>query len=238
MASTSETGNDISVVNLKTLYEYLETLPNYKPTRAAISVANLKQLHTDLTPAVTTLRNIRKDYAAAVDEQQALFKPFPKFITRVIKAVRTSVDDKEQADTAESIRKKIAGTRITAKKKDPEATEISTSQLSYDSQNKNFRELIAAINKIPGYTPNEVELTVPELEKVVINMEEKVANVSRLEGIIVNAKNTRDKLLFSPKTGLIDLVELVKQYMGSAFGDSSPELKYVRKLKFRRQKLK
>ncbi len=192
MTSTSETGNDISVVNLKTLYEYLETLPNYKPTRAAISVANLKHLHTDLTPAVTTLRTIRKDYAAAVDEQQALFKPFPKFITRVIKAVRTSVDDKEQADTAESIRKKIAGTRITAKKKDPEAIEISTSQLSYDSQNKNFRELIAAINKIPGYTPNEAELTIQELEKVVINMEEKVANVSRLEGIIVNAKkNTR-----------------------------------------------
>ena len=238
MASTSETGNEINVVNLKTLYEYLESLPNYKPSREAISIANLKKVHTDLTPSVSTLRDIRVDYADAVDEQQALFKPFKKHITRVMKAVRTSVEDQEQADTAESICKKIAGTRITAKKKDPEATQISTAQLSYDSQTKNFRELIAEIKKIPGYKPNETELTISVLEKMATDMEDKVAAVNKLEGIIVNAKKTRDLLLYSPKTGLLDLVELVKQYMGSAFGDPSPELKYVRKLKFRRVNLK
>ena len=143
MASTSETGHTKNVSNLKTLNGYLASLgAQYNPTKNSIVLAQLQALHTNAEKALTDIQNAFPAFAAAVDEQEAIFKPLDKLVTRVVRAYKAAVDNPAEAETGISLQKKINGKgKKTNPRQEPKEGEdpISTSQLSYDNRQANFK---------------------------------------------------------------------------------------------------
>jgi len=64
----------------------------------------------------------------------------------------------------------------------------------------------------------------------------KVANTAAIgtNTVLSNARIERDKVLYKPETGLVDIVDDVKKYVKSLFGASTPQYKQISGLKFTR----
>ena len=137
MASTSETGHTKNVSNLKSLNGYPGSPgTQYNPTKNSTVLARLQALHTNAGKAPADIRNAFPTFAAAVDEQEALFKPLNKLVSRVVRAYRAAVDNPAEAETAISLQKKL--------------TEKAKKQIPARNQKK---------AKIPSQPPNSLTTT-------------------------------------------------------------------------------
>jgi hypothetical protein len=50
---------------------------------------------------------------------------------------------------------------------------------------------------------------------------------------LASARQERNKLLYAPKTGMMDTALAVKEYVKAVFGTSSPQYKEVQHIRFR-----
>ena len=113
-----------------------------------------------------------------------------------------------------------------------EVVEISSSQLSYDNRLDNLDKLIKYLANVTEYTPNEDDLKITALKDVYTDLEEKNKAAKEIGEPLTNARIARNKILYTPKTGLVDTALAVKKYILSVFGAATPEYKQVSKLKF------
>jgi hypothetical protein len=238
MASNSETGHAKNVANLKTLNVYLASLgAKYNPTKKSITLAQLQTLHTNADQSLTAIQDAFPFFTAAVDDQEAAFKPLDKLVTRVIRAYKASVDNPAEAETAISLQKEI---RVGGKKKDPkkepaegEADPISDSQLSYDNRQANFQLLVKTVAANPDYKPNEPELQATALQAYADDLRQKTEAVDGVATPIINGRINRNEVLYHPTTGLYPtVITAVKNYIISVFGAGSPQIRYINTLKF------
>ena len=234
MSSTSEKGHAKNVANLNTLITYLTSLqPDYNPTKAALAVANLQTLYTGCSTAMDNIKAALPPYSAAVDAQELAFKPLSKLITRVLNSYATVVDDKQELQTAISLKNKITGTGPKPKKpENPTEDSVSQSKLSYDNRIDNLFALIKVLENNSNYKPNETDLQTGSLTTIAKNLKAKTQAVDVELTKVLLAKQQRNKLLYTPKTGLIDLVKDIKTYIISVYGTNSPQIRFINKLQF------
>ena len=158
-------------------------------------------------------------------------------------ALKVSGASDAVVDGANTINRKIQGERATPKKTEEEkqalkeqgkeVIEISTAQLSYDNRLDNFDKLIKYLANVTEYAPNEDDLKIATLKDVYTVLQEKNKAAKEIGEPLTNARIARNKVLYTPKTGLVDTALDVKKYILSVFGASSPEYKQVNKLAFK-----
>lgn len=239
MSSTSETGHTKNVTNSKTLNTYLGTLgADYNPTKPSIMLPALQATHTDADKALTNIQNDLPAFSAAVDAQEAVYKPLNKLVTRMVRAYKSAIENPAEAETVIALQKKINGKpkKIDPKKEPVEGEEdpVSTSQLSYDNRQANFQLLVKTMAANSNYKPNETDLQIVTLQPYADDLKLKTEAVDTTYAPIVNARINRNKILYHPKTGLVPvLVPAVKDYIISVYGANSPQIRYINKLKFR-----
>ncbi len=114
---------------------------------------------------------------------------------------------------------------------------ISTAQLSFDNLIQHMAAFIALLQSIPSYSPNEVDLKLTALNTYLANLTatNNAAVVAHTK--INNTRIARNKVLYTPITGLCDIGEEVKDYIKSVYGTNAPEYKQIRSIKFKPQKL-
>jgi hypothetical protein len=88
----------------------------------------------------------------------------------------------------------------------------------------------------PLYAPNEAALKLPALNTLLTSLTATNTAVINATTAWSNARIARDKTLYLPGTGLIDVVKDVKAYVKSLFGASSPEYKQLSHLRFKKAK--
>jgi hypothetical protein len=108
--------------------------------------------------------------------------------------------------------------------------------MSFDNRISNFDKLIQLLAAQPGYTPNEADLAVAGLTTLHTSMVTVNTAVVDSYTALSNARIARDKQLYRPGTGLVDVALDAKSYIKSLFGASSPEYHQVSKLQFTRQR--
>jgi len=150
-------------------------------------------------------------------------------------------------ESAKTLVRKIQGSRAKAKLTEVEkkaleaegksATEISTSQMSYNSRLENFAKLINLLASVPQYKPNEVELTVAALTTMYNDLKAKNAAVVAATIPLSNTRISRNDILYKKLTGLVDIAFDTKVYIKSEFGATSPQYKQVSKLEFKALKI-
>ena len=246
MSSTSETGHAKNVANFQDLISFCNGYgASYNPNKASITLAALGTKHTD---AITALAAVNTNIPAstnAINQREIVFNPLNKLITRVLNAVAASDVSKQVIDDVKTITRKLQGKRATPKiptiiddpttPADESQKSISASQMSFDQRIQNMDKLIQLLTSLPGYKPNEPELSIAALTTLFNNM--IAANTAAINAYtpLSNARIERNKILYNEITGLVTVAANVKTYIKSLFGATSPQYKQVSKLKFKNE---
>ena len=243
MVSTNETGHQKNVANFDALIAFATGYgASYNPSKASLAIDALKALSDQAKGAINAVSAAEPAYKNAVAAREAAFAPLSKLTTRIINALKATDAAKQVVDDAKSVARKIQGTRAKAKLTDEqkkalaeqgkEVVEISTSQMSFDNRLDNFFKLTQLLASVPEYAPNETELKVDTLNRMMDDLKAKNAAVMDATTPLSNARITRNEILYKVDYGLYDVAADVKAYIKSVFGASSPQYRQVSKIKF------
>lgn len=242
MSSTSEVGHAKNVANFADLIAYCTAYGStYSPSKTTLQ---LTELNTLLTSAQTELANVttaKNAFDTATGNRQLAFEPLKPLATKIVNYLSvTDATDQTIAD-AKTINNKLQGRRAkntTPPKPDngqpSTGNQISVSRQSYDMLAENFSALIDLVSSVPSYTPNETELTTASLNTYLRQLQTANTNVINAEVAYSNARISRDTILYSDDTGLIDIASDVKKYVKAIFGATSPQYKQISGIKFKK----
>ena len=236
MASTSETGHAKNVDNLGLLISNIASYGDrYKPTNPSILLEALKKMEADGRAAVLAVNDAMPIYSRATIERDNAFAPLGQLVTRSLNSLRASSSSEQTDEAASAIVRKIRGNRTTAKTAaatDVKVATVSTSQQSYDSVIDNYERYIQYIAATPEYAPNEEDIKLPVLKALAVDLRAKNTACNNARVAIDNARMARNRVLYTPLTGLVDVALDAKTYIKSLFGSTSPEYKQVAKIDF------
>jgi hypothetical protein len=236
--SKSETGHAKNAANFSQLINVVEGYGvKYSPTVAELTVAKLKTLRNNIDVALTTVANAETPYRVAVDHRQDSFDGMSKLATRVLNALAVVGTEREIKDAQTLVRKIRGGgkTKPKPKTEDPakDAKGTSTSQMSYDNRVSNFMTLVALLNGILAYKPNEADLKVASLTSYLNALPGLGEAVGKAAVALAKARASRDGLLYGKGGGAMDVGLKVKKYVKSVFGSTSSEYRRVAKIELK-----
>ena len=207
----------------------------YKPTNPSILLEALKKMEADGRAAVLAVNDAMPIYSRATIERDNAFDPLGQLVTRSLNSLRASSSSEETDEAASAIVRKIRGNRTTAKAAattDVKVATVSTSQQSYDSVLDNYERYVQYIAATPEYAPNEDDIKLPALKALAVELRAKNTACNNAKVAIDNARMARNRVLYTPLTGLVDVALDAKTYIKSLFGATSPEYKQVAKIDF------
>ena len=240
MSSTSEVGHAKNVANFADLITYCNAYgATYNPSKTALQLASLNTLLTSAQTEISNVVTAKNAFDTATGDRQLAFAPLKSLATKVFNSLSvTDATDQTLAD-AKTINNKLQGKRAKAVAENPTPENgtpanntVSVSRQSYDSLTENFSALIDLVSSVPSYTPNEADLSIASLTTFRDNLQTANTNVITTEVAYSNARISRDNVLYSKDTGLVDVAMDVKNYVKSIFGATSPQYKQVSGIKF------
>ncbi|QIG88524.1 hypothetical protein G6R40_02100 [Chryseobacterium sp. POL2] len=243
MKSTSETGHAKNVANFQDLIEFVTTYgTNYNPSKESLK---LPQLITQKTSAETTLTDVitkNTEYNNKVNERVSAFSGLKSLSTRLINALQTTDATKQTIDDAKTYNRKLQGkkaisTQIPPDTNTPAPNTISTSQQSYDQLIQHFIGLKSVLEAEPSYTPNETDLQIASLDTKISDLTSKNTAVSTAYANVSNSRISRNKVLYTDPTSLVETANEVKKYIKSVFGVTSPEYAQVKGIEFTKPRI-
>ena len=244
MNQISETGHAMNMINFQSLLTFIDSLGDlYNPSRECIKRESLQTLLDNTQESFNSLYITQSNYTLAVDDRIAAFEPLSKLVTRVFNSLKASDSSVETDESVRTIVRKIQGKRATplvsSEYTDSESTEVkeikhkSTSQMSYNSRLENFEWFIIFLSKIPEYNPNEEDLKIESLKTLHSDLKAKNNLVMTAHSKMETERTQRNKMLYQPLTGIVDISIDIKNYIKSLFGASSHQYKQISKLHFK-----
>ena len=242
MTAKSESGHANVVANFEKLIAHITAFGSvYNPSRVNLQIPVLNNQLGAAKTCLAVLHNAESAYAGAIKARELAFIPFSKLITRVSNALKASDSSTQIDETAAGIIRKLQGKRATPKKTEEEKKraeesgqeihEISTSQMGFDNRLDNFDKLIKLLASVPGYAPNEPELSIAGLSALQNELLAKNTAVLTAEPPLKQARLLRNELLYQDKTGISDIALDVKSYVKSIFGATDPQFKIISSIK-------
>ncbi len=232
-----ETGHVKNVANFSDLISKVQDLGTvYNPANASLKLDALTAVQKIGQEAIDKVSNSFSDYKAAINKRNLTFEPLSKLSTSIVYMLDLLNAPKQSVKNAKTIARKIKGER--AKKINPENLDkkhISASQMSFDNRVANFKLLIDLLQNIPEYKPNEKDLQIDSLIALHKIMVEKNLEVINARTSLGSLRDARNKILYSPTTGMYDIALASKKYVRVLFGTESKEYKRVRKIIFKKQ---
>ena len=243
MKSHSEVGHAKNVANFADLIAYCTAYgTTYNPSKAALQ---LTALNTLLTSAQTELANVttaKNTFNTVTGDRQLTFEPLKPLATKVFNYLSVTDAISEIIADAKTINNKLQGKRTGTTAENPptegenQNNTVSVSRQSYDMLTENFSALIDLVSSVPSYTPNETELTTTSLTAYLGELQTANTNVINAEVAYSNARISRNSVLYSENTGLVDIASDVKKYVKAIFGATSPQYKQISGIKFTKPK--
>jgi len=244
MASTTESGHAKNVSNLESLISFVKGYgATYNPSKDSIKIVALELILANAKQSLIDIDTLFPAYTNAVSAREFAFAPLSKIITRVNNAIKATDTTELVDDSVKTLVRKIQGTRASAKISDEdkkllaedgkEVNQISASQMGYDNRVENLYKLLMLLNSIPQYNPNEEELKISTLTALYEDLKTKNTAVVETTTPLSNSRIARNKVMYKPLSGLVDIAFDTKVYIKSVFGPSSPQYKQVSKLEFK-----
>lgn len=241
MAKQNETGHAINVANFEDLIAVCTGYgASYNPVKNSLTLVNLNSRHQQTKNIADAVNSALPVNTNAINAREQAFAPLKQLATRIPYAVAASDVPANAVADVKTIVRKLQGKRATPKATDNPATpenesekSISAVQLSFDSRVENLDKLIELLATLPGYNPNEPELTVAGLTTLLASLKSANTAVINSYTALANARLNRNDELYNPQTGLLPLAADVKAYIKSVFGVSSPQYKLAGKIKFK-----
>lgn len=242
MGEINETGHAMNVGNFFKLTSYCQGYGRkYNPTNPNLQIANLRLLGDNAKSLSGIVNELLPPRDAARTARALAFKPLSPLATRLLNAIKASTTDSKVDDNIKTYVRKIKGERASDKIEvakvagvaaTDETNQQSSSQLDFNNRLNFLDILIKQLAFIPQYAPNELELQVASLQAMYNDLSAKNTVAVETEVNIDNARIARDKVMYTPLTGLVDVALVTKLYVKSVFGPTSAEYKQISGLKF------
>jgi hypothetical protein len=243
MASKSETGYAVNIINLEKVWASAKSWGTaYAPNNTDILPAALK-IELDAEKALLKKVNEKApDWVNAVNAREDAIEDLSTLCRRIWESVVSSKASAKFADDIKSLVKKITGVRATPKivmtkdatplPTDQSITQISASQMGIDNRLNHFDALIQLLKSETLYSPNEPELKTTALEAKYTAIADANSAVIAALPVLDNARIALKERLYTAAGNGAELSGKVKQYARSAFGPSSNQYKQISGLKF------
>lgn len=238
--STSEVGHAKNVAQLSVMIDALELLELYNPINPKITIIDLRKKYTeydDLIGIVNQKESINND---VINQRQYAYKDLGPYTTRLYNSASVISEDPKLMEDMRTVVNKIQGElAMPQTNEDEEGQEIkeprSSSQQSFDYLAANFKKLVEYLERIPGYLPNEEDLTIPVVKAYLADLIMHNKNASKSLKALQKARLNRDKALYNEEEGLYYRQLTVKKYVRSVYGADSPESEQISGIEFKDQ---
>lgn len=235
MASNSESGHANNVANFKLLIDECSSFGSkYQPSNVDLSIGSMTSLWTSGNDAHVALTNALINSKTPIAARTTLFTPVNKLVTKTLNYFESTKASKQLKSNAKTIADRIRGAAKVDKQENPD--DVSVSHQGFVQKQDYFRQLLELYKSDANYAPNEDELKIATLQTLSDEMKKSNDNIGTIIAPLGNALIARNKALYSPETGLVDVAQLSKDYVQGVYGASAPETKNVRKIKFKRPK--
>ncbi len=239
MASNSETGHAVNIANFKLLIDKCTGFgANYNPSNANLTIVNMTGKWNAAGSAQDTINTALQASKQPINEREEFFKPLSTGTTRVINYLNSTSASNAVKRDAKSLADKIRGFKSAKVSGEPTPSGVSTSHQSYVMRADTVKQLIELLKTVPEYAPNEAYLTIVSLETYYAQGKAMNDNIGTIIAPVEGARIERDKVLYNPEKGLVDVALACKDYVKSIYGAKAPETKTVTGIKFTRPKKK
>jgi len=237
MSSTSESGHARNVAHFNELIIACQAMGTpYNPSNTAIVITALQTANQTAESALTSVNTNLPIWKLACSQREAAFEPLSALVSRIVNGLTGLGFPKEIVKDAASFARKVQGRK--ANKSIPieeeNFTRISSSQMSYDNRLGNLERLIEYVTALTGYSPNEPELQIVNLNTLLTTLRTHNSNVTTARLALVQARILRDTTLYDHRTGITQLAKQVKNYVKSAFGNKSHNYNSIKGIYFSR----
>jgi hypothetical protein len=227
------------VTNFIRLYELVFGFGSrYAAIVARLMLDNLRTVRDSAVAAMAALDREMPNYLKALSARDEAFAPLSKLVTRIGFVIDTLHVDKDTAKAIRELIRKLHGERAKAKKDVPQEEHkyISVSQLSFDQRIENFNKLVELLIKEPLYKPTDADLITAHLTDMLAAM--RNSNVAAIDAEIpvLNTRNDRNRVLYTPIDGLVDVGNDVKRFIRGSLGPNSDEYNDVKGLEFTKKR--
>jgi hypothetical protein len=243
--STQQASIGSNNVNFNELIDLVSTFGvKYNPVRPELTIPLLNQLKISaatLAGLVIAADNAKKK---SISVRNVAFKGIDGWVTRINSAYSISGAPEPSIQQVASLAREFKGIRAskkpTAEEKaaaKTEGKELKTNVLhntTFDKKIENFGNIFDYLKNSQEYGPNESDITIDALQAKLTEMKTTNSNCKKSLIDWNMAIISRDTVMFSDGTGLVDIAQDVKQYVKSVFGATSVQYKSVSKLKFRK----
>lgn len=247
----SESGHAQNVANLE---DFITVCIGYgasfNPSNENLKITALQTIQTSALNSLQSVKEAKTNLDNAKNLREIIFSTIKKLSTKILNALDATQAKKQTVDDARTIHRKIQGIKAPKKEKATEQPNtnpdsipsneiqgISSSQQGFDSLVEHLTKLIQTISSEPLYKPNETELKVITLKTLLTDMKSSNTAVINTQNIYDNTLILRNRILYQPLIGLIDITNDVKHYVKSIFGVNSPEYKLISRIKFKKRKI-
>lgn len=240
MSKKNETGHAKNVANLLYLVKALTALSTrYNPSNPDLFLANLIFVHEIVASDQKKLIKAQTPYGTAVAARDAIFTPFLLELTRIRKALMSSKDVSPQVIAGlMTLLRKYRGVRKVPKPKtdDPEllAKYHSVSQTSFDLRTNTLDRIIAYLENIPSYTPNEENTKVATLEIILQSMLDATDLVNTTFIELNKLRSGRNQSFYLAPMNLVKIGNEARTYALGILDKKQPEYKLINKITFKK----
>ncbi|UKT65219.1 hypothetical protein [Pedobacter mucosus] len=248
MSTVHETGHAKNVANFETLISFVTGYgATYNPSNTAIQLVNLQSKAVDAKTAIDNVNTLLAGYSNAITTRQIAFEPMGQLSTRLLNALKATSASQPIIESAATNHRKLQGRRASAKLTEEEkqtltatgkeVNQISSSQLSFDSQLDTFDKQIKLLTSIPAYAPNEVELQVSSLTALYNDLLQKNRGAINEASALSSGRINRDEVFYNAETGMNTVALDAKNYAKSLFGVGAAQYKQISGLTFKKVKI-
>jgi glutamyl/glutaminyl-tRNA synthetase len=253
MPSTSEVGHAKNVANFQDLISAVKGLGSkYNPSNSDLFLTNLNLVYNNADVLMDNVETANQSFSDGVGNRRVEFDPLKKLATRVVNAYNATKTTKQKKEAAQKINAKLQGQKLNEIKVEVKASTatssttpgpeqslktVSTSQQSYDQLVEHFSRLIAQVAADSFFNPNEADLKTAALNLKLTALKNSNSNFGNTFTTLTNTRIARNRALYEPETGLLDIAAQVKDYVLSIFSARAPEYRAISSIKFKNQKL-
>jgi hypothetical protein len=212
----------------------------YNPPKDSLKVTAMSHLLDAAKKSVQAVNELSSVYSKAVGERSQAFDELPKFMTRLINALKAADVPVTTINEASRYKKRLQTRIKTIKQKgapddaangDPPIIKTTRAHSTYDHQIAAFETLMKFIATEPAYVTTNPALTIEGMGAFRDTLQQKNKAVLDAFVALSASRKTRDKILFA-KDGIYSTGMAVKFYFRSILGTQNASAKEVSKMFF------
>lgn len=243
MKTNNAAGHSQNVANLNLIItQILNFGETYNPSVQTLTLAELKKKYQQGKDANDAVSAAEVNLKNAIGIRLNSFDGFDDVVTKSSNALKISGASAQTQDQAQvlvrNLRGKRASDKLSAeeiaaeKEKGNEVKQVTLHNASFDSKIENFGKYTLFLASVSDYKPNEADLSIDGLNAKLEEYKTKNNDVVVADAALNTARQTRNEVLYTDSTGLVDVALAVKLYVKSAFGATSAQYKQISNIAF------